>query len=526
MRVFRTLLERKIWERRQTFEEFVEFAEVFAREHGEPGSVSARHVQRLAGGRGPGGRPLGPVRPATARLLERIFGVSVDELLSPPVHSEEVVQDLDDEPAELLDGAGADGIRELAGWLPDSTRRKVAVRLENLDLGHVRDRRARLRRVGRSQLAHTLADYYADGSADYQLYRVDVDGQAVLTSVLSRLEWSEIAVPLTAETDRVALVDVELDGVGQIGNLNEHPAVDRLAEAAALGVRMTNKPLYRLLDVDVRDGVISGRVGLAHFGVYALTMDLLESELAEELSAGQSARSGRLPMRDRLLPNLAAVLDLQGRLCAGGVASLCAIARPADAYRGPADYALLVQERSGQVVNAAGRLAVIPKGFHEPLSDVRADARISATLQREMEEELFGRVDVDSTASGSRAALPMHPDRLSDPMRWLLDVPDRLRTECTGFGLNLVSGNYEFAGLVAIENEEFWTRFGGHIEANWESSGLRLYSSLDGELISKLVMDEAWTNEGLFAFLQGLRRLREIGGRRVSLPAVDVVSGR
>jgi hypothetical protein len=220
------------------------------------------------------------------------------------------------------------------------------------------------------------------------------------------------------------------------------------------------------------------------------------------------------------------VLDLQGRLCAGGVASLCAIARPADAYRGSADYALLVQERSGQVVNAAGRLAVIPKGFHEPLSDLRADARIGATLWRELEEELFGRVEVDSTASVSRAAAPMHPGRLSEPMRWLLDEPGRLRTECTGFGLNLVSGNYEFAGLVVVEAEEFWTRFGGDIESNWESSGLRLYSSLDGELISKLVMDESWTNEGLFAFLQGLRRLREIGGDRVSLPMVEVASGR
>ena len=293
-----------------------------------------------------------------------------------------------------------------------------------------------------------------------------------------------------------------------------------------MGVRMTNNPLYRLLDIDIREGVISARVGLAHFGVYALTMDLLEGELADELSAGRPTGPVHLPLRDRLLPSLAAVLDLPGRLCAGGVASLCAIARPADAYRGPADYALLVQERSGQVVNAAGRLAVIPKGFHEPLSDVRSDARIGSTLLREMEEELFARVEVDSTAGGVRAALPMHPGRLSEPMRWLLDATGRLRTECTGFGLNLVSGNYEFAALIVIEDEDFWTRFGGHIEANWESSALRLYSSLDGELISKLVMDESWTNEGLFAFLQGLRRLSGIGGRRVNLPTVEVISRR
>jgi hypothetical protein len=32
-------------------------------------------------------------------------------------------------------------------------------------------------------------------------------------------------------------------------------------------------------------------------------------------------------------------------------------------YRGAADYVLLVQERSGHVLNAAGQLAVIPTGF-------------------------------------------------------------------------------------------------------------------------------------------------------------------
>ncbi len=114
-------------------------------------------------------------------------------------------------------------------------------------------------------------------------------------------------------------------------------------------------------------------------------------------------------------------------------------------------------------------------------------------------------------------------------MKWLTAEAGRLRVECTGFGLNLVSGNYEFAGLVVIEDEEFWRRFGGQVEANWEASGLRLYSSLDGELVEELVEElvgqEAWSNEGLFALLQGLRRLREIGGGRVELPAVEVEVG-
>jgi tetratricopeptide (TPR) repeat protein len=84
MRPFRTVLEQKIRERRMTFEEFVAYAETYAREHREPGTLSVRHLQRLAAGRRSDGRPLGPVRPETARLLEHILGLDIDQLLAPP----------------------------------------------------------------------------------------------------------------------------------------------------------------------------------------------------------------------------------------------------------------------------------------------------------------------------------------------------------------------------------------------------------------------------------------------------------
>jgi hypothetical protein len=154
------------------------------------------------------------------------------------------------------------------------------------------------------------------------------------------------------------------------------------------------------------------------------------------------------------------------------------------------------------------------------LTDIREDAPIGATLQREMEEELFGREDIDHTISDQRSVDPMHPSRLSEPMRWLIETPDALRMECTGFGLNLVSGNYEFASLIVIEDEKFWSQFGGQVEANWESASLRRYSSLDSRLLTELIEEVAWSNEGLFALLQGLRRLSRIGGHRVNLPTV------
>jgi hypothetical protein len=140
----------------------------------------------------------------------------------------------------------------------------------------------------------------------------------------------------------------------------------------------------------------------------------------------------------------------------------------------------------------------VPKSFHQPMTDYQADARITVTLRRAMERELFGR-QTAGTLTGRQAADPMHPARLSEPMRWLTAEPGPMHVEVSGFGFNLVSGNYEIACLVVIESEEFWTIYGGQIEASWESSSLRIVSSHDRESIADLLANPAWSNEGLFA---------------------------
>jgi len=407
-----------------------------------------------------------------------------------------------------------------ADWLPGTSRRKLAARLARLGVGELEDRGARRGRVDQRQIAQSLAEYYTGPVPGYGLYSASYDDQTATTSVLTCPEWLDLDCRLTPDNDRLDMVSGTIDGRVTLDELTAEAAVQRLAEMLTLNFRLVDTPLYRLMEIDIRKGTVSGGLGLVPFVRYALTMDLLEGELVDALAAGSPDRPGRLPLRDRLMPDLAAALDVSSRLCSGGALALCAIARPASGNR-PADYVLLIQERSGRVLNAARRLAVIPKGFHEPLVDFRLDAQISSTLKREMEEELFGRDDVDGTTMELRTTDPMHPSRLSAPMRWLTEDDSRLRIECTGFGLNLVSGNCEFAGLIVIENDEFWPRFGGQISANWESGSLRQYSSLDRSLITELAGDVAWSNEGLFALMQGLRRLAEIGGDRVDLPTVE-----
>lgn len=418
--------------------------------------------------------------------------------------------------------AALDWLDEHAAWSPGSARREVASRLARLDIRQLQERGSARGRVDQRSVAEALAEYYGAGDGKHGRYCARVgDTGEVETSMVTRADWLDLGCPLIARHDRLAVTRTTSGAGTPLDDDAAQRAAQRLAETLAMGTRLVDMPLYRLLDIDVSPGSIAGKVGVSRFVEYAVTMDLLEGELVDAIVAGVATAPGAMPLRDKLLPDLASVLDVSDRLCAGGPLALCAIARPADPFRGEADYVLLVQERSGHVLNAARRLAVIPKGFHQPMADYRADAKLGATLRREVEEELFGRDDIDNTLSDQRSADPMHPSRLTEPMRWLMEDPSRLRMECTAFGINLLSGNFEFPSLIVIDDEEFWQRFGGRVEANWEAAGLRQYSSLDDELLAELIGDVAWSNEGLFALLQGLRRLGEIGGDRVQLPSIE-----
>jgi hypothetical protein len=411
---------------------------------------------------------------------------------------------------------------DLAGWELGTARSQVALRLTKLDRRHLLDRADRRSRIGQPAIAAALAAYYRDPAESYGRYGIRLPGGTITTSLLTHPGWLDLECPLSAGRDSLTFTSAGSDQPAQLDASAAEAAAQRLAETLTAGTRFTESSLYRLTSVDAAKGEIGGTLGLSRFTSYALTLDLLEGELTDALAADVATRPGSLPLRDRYLPDTASVLDLSSRLCAGGALALCAFARPVSRYRGPADYVLLVQERSGNVINAAHRLAVIPKGFHQPMTDYRSDAKIAATLLREMEEELFGREEIDNTMTRQSAADPMHESRLSEPMRWLLaENPDALRVECTGFGLNLVSGNYEFASLVVVESEDFWTRYGDRIEANWESSALRQFSSLDAESLAELMAEDTWSNEGLFALAQGLRRLGQIGGDRAKVPDIE-----
>jgi transcriptional regulator with XRE-family HTH domain len=435
-------------------------------------------------------------------------------------------------------------VSPFVAWIADHSRLSfqeaygaVAEGVERLAAQGPADRYAEAHRraqITREQLARALATYYEDPlphEAGATFYSARVGGVPLALSILVRPDWLGTAVRLGTDQERFQLAAPEVAAEVRLpeGTALE-AALRRLAAAEASATVMVNNPLYRLQDVALSRHRLDATVTLIDFADYALTMDLLETELVDALAAadrGDGDGRGGLPLRDVYLPTVASALAVNDRLCVGGPVALLAAARPGTRHgqREP-DYVLLVQERSARVLNVTGRLAVVPKAFHGPTTEAAEEAHLSASLERELEEELLGREDLEQVSERSfRHVDPFHTDQLSKPMRWLVQRrhTDAYRLECVGLGINMVTGNYEFPCLIVIDDEDWWERYSGQIEANWEMARIRRYSSHDTAGLQALAADPRWSNEGLFAFLEGLRRLAELDTvSRVALPDIEV----
>lgn len=369
-------------------------------------------------------------------------------------------------------------------------------------------------RPGRQALATKLLNYYAINDAVRGAVFIDTTEGRLVTSLVT-----PDGVPATSPLG----LDAEFEFERAAPTAAPAPT-DRLIEAAEARlarclrgrIRFVDQPTYRLLRCEASAEGIRAAFGLSTFSRYALSVDLLEAEAVAAIAGNET----KLELRDQLLPTVNQVLAPGSRECVGGALALTAFARPARGTQ-PADFLLLVQERSSRVVNGAGRIAVIPKCFHQPTNEPPAEVDIRTTLLRELEEELFGRVEVDSTGDTRRRAEVLHPSRMTPPMSWLVGSSS-LDIRLTGFAYNLVAGSYEFPALIAVQDEKFWSDFGGGVEANWESSGLSRISSADADGIEQLLHDPRWSDEGLVAFALGLKHLAETNPDRVRLPDFEI----
>lgn len=512
-----TLLQVLLWRRNLTREETVEFLAARADAMGERTfSLTLRQLDRYLAG-----EVATAPRASVRRLLEAEFGFPTELLLGPAAR---VSADLDGSRragAATRTLGSADFVAFLAersGASFEETYAFVAEAAEGLaarpSATTAADEHARAA-LSRATLAAALQRYYASPAATF--YTADVAGSegALSLSVVAEASSIGLSIELGGPRERTVLSQEEDVLATKITPTRYWAAVKRLAAIEAGETVLSENPLYRLLDLGLDDGALSATFGRTSFSAYALSADLLAGELIDALVADPAGSAQlELPLRDDYLPSVAAARNYRSRICAGGPVCLLAIAR-AD------DYLLIVQERSPRVLNATGRLAVVPKAFHQPLAG--DDHALSATLERELEEELFGREELDQLSTDARRLLaPGHASMTSAPMRWLREHPEAYLLCCTAVGINMVSGNYEVACLIVIDDPSWWDRYGGVLRANWEVGRIHRFSSCDADGLAGLLADRRWSDEGLFAFIEGLRLLAEHAPARVRLPRMEV----
>ncbi|WP_406643206.1 hypothetical protein [Amycolatopsis sp. WGS_07] len=165
-----------------------------------------------------------------------------------------------------------------AGWASGTARRAV------------RPKAGGERQSGRrAEEAEVLRQFYGAPEGEHCYFGAAVGGELVTTSVVTRPDWTDLRCSLDARRDVLVL---GARGAVAQGVRTKDAALARLAEAATADVRIADRPLYRLLDVDVCTDHVGGTVGTTSFVEYALGPDLLERELA----------TGETRLRSELLP--------------------------------------------------------------------------------------------------------------------------------------------------------------------------------------------------------------------------------
>lgn len=348
-------------------------------------------------------------------------------------------------------------------------------------------------------------------------YIIATDGHTLHSAMAVLPEWIGLINPLDNTHEIASFIPVHPPKV----EFAQEQVLHLLHTIELMNLRLWGGPIYRLLNVDLSSRLTKSSFAEVDFLHYRFTVGLVVDELVDALSKYDFSvdkvlanANSLLPVRNRVLPDGQSLLNFRERICAGGITMVFAMPRPKP-YN---DFIFPIQQRSASVADGQGMLSIIPRGFHESLTDQQKDVAPSISCYREVYEELFGGKEVEK-----------HTERLRHDwffgerqMRWFIDHKESYELICTCFGVDMVSGNYQFGTVLIIHDEEYWDTFGREMEANWEGKErtTRIISTKDSAAVEKLIKQGNWTGEGLQTLCEGLFYLKKKYPRRLSLPNI------
>jgi hypothetical protein len=281
------------------------------------------------------------------------------------------------------------------------------------------------------------------------------------------------------------------------------------------GTKIWDAPVYTIDKFPESEGG-TFNLSLSSYLSYRLDIGEIQDEIFNyvyrKLQKGKSFKkifdkisNSDLPFRLKYGETLDAFCDLSKRDVPVGVEALIAFQREND-------YLFIIQKRAKELSETPGGYAVLPAAIHQHMIDIDKEKHLINTLYREIYEELFGGEEV------SGKTRHISHDWYFKSSTSLKELRDQSNVICTGGGMNLNNGFFDFSLLVRVTNSSYWDDHCHKMKTSWEASEIDnpILSTNQPEKIEQILKKESWLANSRFAFEQGLIKLQTLDPSRCS----------
>lgn len=169
-------------------------------------------------------------------------------------------------------------------------------------------------------------------------------------------------------------------------------------------------------------------------------------------------------------------------------------------------YKILLQVRSGETVNNAGKYAVIPAGAYQSMhGDYENEKNFEYQILREYYEELFNQEElIKRNKHLSFDWFYDHPPVLM--LKTLLNN-NKAKIIPLGIGIDALNGEPNIAFLMLINDENFLNKIKQKIIFSWESN-LIIEKNIDDAFFEKNLSEGNFTNGSAFAISESIKHIK------------------
>lgn len=271
---------------------------------------------------------------------------------------------------------------------------------------------------------------------------------------------------------------------------------------------------FRLLEANLQADRLVVTFGPARFFDYLKSTGAMDVELYDAVA---KHAPNRTPIRKIYMPNTQAICDFKRRICLGGVNVVLAM-KTKDKFN------IILQVRSGDVADSRGEIAIVPKGFHQPLMEEfpYESMNFKNSIYRELAEECFGHDLEQNDTYIDAYEYFKNCNGVGEVLNGLENKNSNFSLHLTRFGFNSITGNYALNALLVIQDPRYHTENIQNIRKNFEAKSFIQCDITDPSTLAHYLDDRRWNDDSIVAFCDALEVMRDRYGVRIT-PQLEVI---